>query len=374
MDTEQQARLDQIVEEEIRRGFRIVTVPEHLRAIMTADQRANEQLPVFDRVRFVKLTPKKRGLINTYVQTKYFEDLQSKLLSKEQVRQLCITRGEWSTDKERRMQDLNDETASMAQDLFLEGMDAPERWHQQRLTTTQRLLTLMQATAPDGQPLMNEADQLLVTDRFTRWSAWTAEKQDDYTAQYAQSQGLDEYSRERDLQYIGDHLPSLEAVDLLHEIVSLDDRMSRHLSLIIKRTELVQLQYEEATMFAETVEQRRAAAEQMARIFYLTTLVDEQDVPTGPLVSSIDVLFDFSEELIQWLQIELYMFLNSIPDAARGYLEAVGFMVAQPSNGSQAPQDELPEAENSKPDTPPLAAVPTDSLESETLTTSEKDS
>jgi hypothetical protein len=54
-------------------------------------------------------------------------------------------------------------------------------------------------------------------------------------------------------------------------------------------------------------------------------------------------LWEFPDEVIQWLLIESYFFHNAIPDEARPYLEAYGFLQAgrERQNEQSAPSLDL---------------------------------
>lgn len=360
MDQDTQARLDALLEEEIRRGYRIKAVPQHLR-----DQLKGEGLTDMAFVRFTRLNPRRRSKISEAVQRRYHADLKNEnILSNDQIAKLTEARGEWTKVQSERMIELMAETQRLQGELYIDGL-ADQNWHAD-MQEAEKLLRESIGAAEYVDP----AEQNKVLDVLARWVDYTPHVRDAYTVLYGAEQELEQYSPDRDLQWLLDRMPTVDASDALQLIDELRDRVLRYMDLQQKRTELVQLQNRHARIFADSVESRRDQAEEMARVYFCSEVVTEDEKPVGPLAATFDALWDCPEEFIQWLIIEHYFFANGLPDAARDYLETFGFLKADrespeatsTANGVSTPSVESPAPQSSKDALPP--AVVTDASSS----------
>jgi hypothetical protein len=192
-------------------------------------------------------------------------------------------------------------------------------------------------------------------ERFDRWVEFSPDNADEYAARYAEEQGKERYSLDYDLQRMMEAVQDIEAIEALHVIDDLRDRLHRYIKLQRQRARLAELQLKHTKMFADSVESRRDNTEEMARLYYTTEVVDDAGKPLGPVTPTFDGLFELPETVIQWLLLEAYFFLNGIPDEAREYLETFGFLQAEgkkepvPSeSGESEPSVESPAPQNSK--------------------------
>lgn len=351
MDAQTQERLDSILEDEIRRGFRIKELPTKLQAQLKV-----EGITAFQKVRFSRLNPRRKSKISAAVQDRYHQDLKNtSILSNEQIAKFVAERGEWTTDTADQLISLAKETERLQSELYVEGIGDAD-WQEEMITAS----TLLRSLIEEAE-YTDKAEQKKVLEVLDRWSEYMPLRRGAYTLLYAAEQGKTEYSVDWDLDYMLERMPAQEAVDALHLLDDLRDKAIRFIALQDKRRELAILQNKHAKIFADSVESRRDQAEEMARVYFCTQIVDSDDKPTGMIASSLDSFWDFPEDLIQWLIIEHYFFANGLPDAARDYLETFGFLKAEretseetTSAGESDPSVELPAPLSSKGDTTPL--------------------
>lgn len=343
MDEVSRKRADDVLEDELRRGYRIKAVPEHLRT-----QIAEECGLAIERVRFTRLNPGKRRKIAEVVQRQYHKDLRDdNILSHEQIMKLVQDRGEWSPDQQKEMSDLHQSTSRDMGDLFLDGLSR-DTWTEEILEAASGFREVVSKLAKK-----NKVEEILT--RFDRWLEWSPESQDLYTELYAEEQGKENYSVDFDLQRLMEAVPDLAAVDHLNAIDDLRDKLNRYIKLQKDRIRLSELQIKHAKIFSDSVEQRRDNAEEMARLYFTTDRVGEDGAPLGPITETFDDLWDLPESAVQWFLVEAYFFMNGIPDTARDYLETFGFIAAEPGetispNGESEPSDESPAPQSSSPD------------------------
>lgn len=351
MDQTTQDRLDSILEDEIRRGFRIKELPEDLQAQLKV-----EGVEPFKRVRFTRLNPRRRSKISSAVQARYHADLEdSSILSNEQIAKLVAERGEWTSDQADRMVLLLEETQRIQSELYIQGL-GEEDWRGQMIEAS----TLLRKTVEEAD-YVNKDEQKKVLEVMDRWAEYMPVRRSAYTVLYAAEQGKSEYSPDWDLDYLLERMPTQEATDALQLLDELRDKAIKFLDLQAKRAELAILQNKHAKIFADSVESRRDQAEEMARVYFCTQVVDENDKPIKSIAETLDAFWDFPEDMIQWLIIEHYFFANGLPDAARDYLETFGFLKAETaksdetktSAGESEPSVESPAPLNSKGATPP---------------------
>jgi hypothetical protein len=352
MEEQARKRLDAILEDELQRGYRIKTVPENLRK-----QLEFECGVAIERVRFTRLNPAKRRKIAEVVQRQYHADLKNEgILSHEQILKLVQDRGEWSAAMDEEMKLLQQGTSREMGELFFSGVSRGE-WTTELLDAT---------TAFRDKVLlfdMPEDKKQELLERFDRWLEHTPQRQDEYNERFASLQNRTTYSVDVDMQRMMEIIPDLEAVDHLNTIDELRDKLHRYIKLQNDRLRLAELQLRNAKIFSESVEQRRDNTEEMGRLYFTTEQVDDAGKPIGPLVSAFEKLWDFPEEVIQWFLVEVYFFLNGIPDEAREYLQTYGFIGADAgptnsSSGESEPSDESPAPQTSKPDTDPADTTP----------------
>lgn len=357
-------RLDSITEDEVQRGFRIKEVPEPLRQAFR-----EEGLPVLERVRLSRLNPSRRRKVNEAVQRQYHRDLQNKeLLSNDQILKLVAERGEWSEEMDERIKVLQMETNRAMGELYLEGL-TEEDWNTQLQTQAAEFRALIEKSE------LAEPEKIAVVEAFERWSEFSPERKAYFDAKYAAKQGREEYSAAKDLELVMNNCPNVAAIDCVNTIDDLKDKVVRFLELGKKRQELIQLQLKHAKIFAESVESRRDQCEELARLYYSAELVSETEKGTGPIAPTFEAVWDFPEDVIQWLLVENYFFSNGIPDAAREYLETFGFIkgarAVRSTSGASDPSDESPAPLSSRDDSPRAAEISVNSsgpLEVTTLT------
>jgi len=353
MEQKTQKRLDTVLEDELSRGYRIKELPEAL-----SETLERECGVAVTRVRFTRLNPSKRRKISQVVQRQYHKDLQDPdILSHEQILKLVQDRGEWSPAMDKEMSDLQASTSREMGSLFMTGVNQGS-WTVDLLDAASAYREAVEAHITDRD---KAADVLT---RFDRWLEWSKDRTEEYDTTFAASQGRDIYSVDLDFQELTNAVPDLEAIEHLNTIDELRDRLQRYVKLQKERLRLAELQLKHSKIFSDSVEQRRDNAEEMARLYFTTDVIDADGKPMCPLVESFDKLWDFPEPVVQWLLVEAYFFLNGIPDEAREYLQTFGFLAADAgettsSTGESELSDESPAPPTSKLDSNP--AVETDS-------------
>jgi hypothetical protein len=353
MEEQTQKRLDQILEDELARGYRIKALPPSVRKQLDTECGA-----AISRVRFTRLNPSRRRKIAQVVQRQYHKDLQNpEILSHEQILKLVGERGEWSKALDDEMDKLREKTNREMGELFLDGI-IRDSWTADLLeaaaTFRERVREKVAAEDVDG-----------VLTRFDRWLEYAPDRRDEWTQLYAADQGRETYSPDFDLQRLLEKAPDLESVDALNLIDELSSNVARYVSLQRDRVRLAELQLKHVKIFSESVEQRRDNTEEMARLYFTCEVLDENDKPAGLLAKDFDLLYDFPESAIQWLLVEAYFYLNGIPDEAREYLQRYGFLAAEEpmeeeatsTPGESEPSAESPALQSSSPESKVLEAT-----------------
>lgn len=369
---EMQRRLDNIVEEEVVRGWRIRALPEEYVSLLREMASIDPAIRPFTRVRFSKLTPRKRKLINKVVVAQYHEQIQDKkLLSKEAIRRLNIERGQWSVEKERRLQELDQQCTRMQQELHQEGFNPRERWLDELLSHTEIYRQTL-AEPDEAGRVMNTPEEVAECERrFTRWLNYTPAQQADYDSVYAAEQGLPAYSDRADVVWLMDHAPSMKGAQALADIDELRDKLQRYMEYLEHIDERNRIKEQELRMYAGSVEAAQETLEELARVYYLAEVLTDDGTSAGPLASRFEDLEALPDEVIRWLIYEVYFFLNSTPDEAREYLQQWGFLPAPQPSGSPESSDGSLAEPNSKSDSAPATTTDSDSSASALATSSE---
>lgn len=361
MEKDVERRLDSVLEHEIAKGFRIKELPIELVA-----QLQSYKITEFTRFRLTRMNPARRRKLSEAVQRSYHRDLQTpEILSEAQIMKLVVERGEWDPEREERIKELQRSTNASMSGLYLEGFtNDTSEWASDILEQSDAWRAALDASE------LSPEDKVSTTERFNRWIEYAPEKQADYTAKYAASQTRDEYSPDADAMFVCDRVPTIEAVEAIGQLETLLDKAHRFVKLTEERQSLSDLQLRKARIFSDSVEARRENSEEMARLYYTCERVDAAGMPTGPLMPTFEALYDFPDDVIQFMLVESYFFHNGIPDEARPYLETFGFIRAEPGasdesstpmplpNSGSEPSVELPAPQNSSSDS--LAAVATE--------------
>lgn len=363
MEEQTRKRLDSVLEDELQRGYRIKELPENLRA-----QLEFECGLTITRVRFTRLNPARRRKIAQVVQRQYHRDLKDPdILSHEQILKLVQERGEWSDAMDEEMKRLQ-ETTSREMGILFATNHEQDSWSTDLLEASALFRTKLDELVTD------EDKRKDVLKRFERWMDYNEDRRELYTERYAAEQGREKYSPDYDYQRLLESVPDMAAVDAINVIDELRDRMHRYVKLQRDRLRLAELQLKHAKIFSDCVEQRRDNAEEMARLYFTAEQVDENDKPIGPLSPEFDKLWDFPETVIQWFLVEVYFFLNGIPDEAREYLQSYGFLAAEAGetisrDGESEQSAESPAPQSSSPASEAAAeTVPASSASSPDMT------
>lgn len=344
MDKATEKRLDTIVEDEVRKGYRIKELPKDLQ-----QELQEEGLAPLVRVRFTRLNPARRRKISEVVQRRYHQDLKNAdILSHEQLLKLVTERGEWNEQMTKDMRALQ-ETVNRRMGILYFAQDS-DNTMQELWAKTDEYRQIIKELGDETQ-----RDEALVV--FNRWVDYTPDAQTYYDEQHASAQGRTTYSGDVDLQRLLVLVPAPTARVVLETVEGLRDRAQDLLLLQRDRIRLMEMQTKHAKIFSDSAEQRRDNAEEMARMYFCTEQVDEAGKPQGPLTPTFEAMYDFPEAVVQWLLLESYFFQQGIPDEAREYLEALGFLgaVRKPTETASANSEseasaESPVPQNSKAD------------------------
>jgi hypothetical protein len=365
MEQDTRERLDSINLGELGRGLRFKALPDDLRAELRAFN-----LPDIPAVVFRGQTPLTRESGARVVQQRYHEDLANKkILSNAQILAFVAERGEWTTETDARLKELQKRTNAQMTELYLEGFSSNGRvWLDQILAASARFVQLAdEAVAlPEGDAgrITPEHREALVR-TFQRWLDYSPERQAEYAEKYAADQGRERYSPDADMLYLLNHYVTVESVDLVNMIEDLKDKLQRFLAFTKEREELAKLQVKYAKIFADSVESRRDNTEELARVYFTTQAVDQPNAlaKTRPLAASYEAMLALPDDLIQWLLVENYFFHNAIPDEARPYLETFGFIRAEAQSGESPASAASPEEPTSRTASASAAATPAPSSE-----------
>lgn len=352
MEKALQERLDQIVEDEVQRGYRVREVPDYIYVQLKAASTVSTAVKPFSRFRFLKLTPRRRRQIQEEVMRRYNNDLKNEgLLSTEELRKLTIARGEWSLAEEKELETLTQSTNDQAVRLNAMGMEDREDWTKDLVDAAVKYTEHLDASEkhPDEKTYLKEI--------YSRWSNYLPSNQELYDKEYAAKQELESYSPDKDLSKLLDTSPDLECSELLVATDDLLAKVAQYLELVEARGKLQTLVEKRAKIFSNSIENRRDQVEEMARVYFCAERLAEDSKPLGELFASFDDMWDLPDSVIQWLIEEAVMFHQNIPDEMRGRLEELGFLAQVPKIGIKAPSEDLPETPKSKPDTPLVAMV-----------------
>lgn len=358
MDADMEKRLDQIVEDEIQRGYRIRQVPNFIVVQLRAASAVDPLIRPFSYLRFSKPTPRKRRLIQEMVMERFNQDLKNdKLLSTKQLRDLTIARGEWSLDDEKTIDKLTQQVTDETARLAAMGVADRNEWSDQIRDTAKLYMDAVDAS--DKHP----DEKAFLKDIFTRWSNYMPTLKATYTELYASKQGTSEYDPDKDLGKLMDTSPSMEASNALMQYDDLLGKIYKLSELLESRQKLAEVMTRKASIFSNSIESRREQCEELANIYYTTEVCDESGKVERQLTPSFDGVWDFPDTVIRWLIEEFALFQQNVPDALRGELEDLGFLGRVPEIGTKQPSDELLEAPSSKPDSQPVAEMAASSSE-----------
>ncbi len=360
MDDNIQTKMDSVVEEEIRRGYRVLDVPAELVQQLETEHAINPAVTIFKKLRFLKVTPRRRSDIARAVVLRYHTDLQDKtLLSNEQLRVLNAARGEWSTEEDKKLEELQERSNVLMRQLTLTGFDPREEWMKAMNEATNKLLAdLDNSDAENNRKPLSEEDRATAHRYLNRWMEFRKENQARFDEFYAAEQNLPAYSPDRDFVWLIDHAPTLDSVDLLQAVDELRDKLDKYLTLLEVREQLFTIQSKRAKIFAESVESRRDQAEEMGRVYFCVELLDADDKGCGRIAKTFDQMWELPDDIIQWLLVEAYFFFSNVPLETREFLERWGFVRAPGRSGSSESPVESPAEPSSKPDSPLSVATP----------------
>jgi hypothetical protein len=242
--------------------------------------------------------------------------------------------------------------------LSQDGFDYSAKWNQELYGAYTTARSLVE-TRPE------------VLERFDRWYGWTQDRQQEYTDLYAESQGLADYSVDRDLVWLVRTVDDPVFGDAMNQIDDLRDRLRRFAECMELRAELFELQLRQSKMLADSVEQRRDVCEELSRLYYCAERIDEAGVGLGPLTSTFEDLWELPDDVVRYLQTKLYMFLRGQPDTEEEnrFLETWGFLPAPPETGSKESSDASLVEPSSNTDSQDATGTPAASLESLPVTT-----
>lgn len=334
-------RIDPIVEDDTRRGWRVREVPEDVREL--ADQSGVLAGPM-THLRLVRLNGSRRRKITEVVQRAWVRDMEDpELWSDAQVLEAATKRGTWSADLDKRIEELRERTTGELAAIYAEGQLQRSNWVVELEGYFERFRELVDEAEPD---ILDESAKLEMKHRFERWFSYHPDRQAEYQSRYPEAlvEGL--YYPDKDLAWMLDRAPTLEAADILDDVGTLIEKVNAFTEARNARAEYLSLVERRLRLFANTIESRQSNAEEMATIYFTSARCDEAGHELGPITPKFDDLYELPDEVIRWLVNVHFYFHRNIPDELVAMAEL---------------QERFPEAGTTGPTNPPTEPGPTDS-------------
>lgn len=340
--------IDTAVEDEINRNYTVEKLPDDLVHSLEQAHHDTPEVSPFTHIKFTRLTPRKQRLIKSAVSKLYYKDVQDDaILSNGQLLEINKKRGEWDNEREKNIEQLQGETGVLMRLLYSGGIQASQEWGEDLEKLYDKMEEDLEASE---KPQEFKAHFKMVLDR---WLNYTEAEQEMYDSTHGKEQELEVYSLDRDLVYLTTEAPTTESSE---NIVLLDEityKIRQSIVLLSKQEKLRDLLEDRYKIFNDSVESRRDINESMSRIFYGAASCNEEGDNVEFLAEDMDGLFDFPEDVIQWLLNESYMFNEAVPKETRDLLEAWGFIkTEQKDSGSSPPSEELPDLPQDSEDSP----------------------
>ena len=223
----------------------------------------------------------------------YHKDLKDPdVLTSEEVTELLTSRGVWSADHSKRLEQLTAESANLMARLTALGFETPAKLYVDVVKMHTKL------NASYGENMTTE-----VSDAIERVFNFQDNLQ---TA---------------DLKILRENAPNTDVHELLDkaETLALQADLSKTFSEV--KQELGKLMETHNRYFRDTIESRAMQVERMAKIFYCML------TPEGnPLWEKFEDMWDEDPDHINWLSAQLYYFEYGITDDYAKALEVHGFM------------------------------------------------
>lgn len=348
---------DAIVLDEVVRGFRIETVPPNIQSLLEMIHEENENIPVWTKIRFERLTPRGKALVGDETVNQFNADVRSgKYMSREEMRKLAIERGMWTEDEEVKMNELQAKSTNDMQALYLEGFDRNVEWLKELGDRTSAYLTAIKESDKDSEV------KLKVPVVLDRWLAYHETNRAQYTELFAEDQGRPEYSADADFVYLVEQATTDEVADHISEMESLKRKLQKLAEIIDMRNELDKLTEKRAKLFTDTIESRRDRATELANVYYGTKVLNDKNKPIGRLTPNFNDMWDLPDGVLNWLLLQAYFFYEGVPEHVKEYMAAWGFLPAERERGSSQASDESPVPQSGKSDTSESTPTLADSL------------
>lgn len=353
MDAAQQLAADQIADDELARGYRVKSVPEHINTALRG-----EGLPELTFIRFMRLNPARRRKVAETTQRAYHRDFKDDdILSTEQLLRLARDRGEWTDEMQSELQELKELVASAQRSLYFDGVKG-SNW----IVELEELIGAIDSELRAQSDESSLADIQRYMQVLTRWAYFADSELASYTSLYAKEQGTEEYIIERDYEFLMQHAPTPEIRSDLDRIQDLSAKLEKFKVFVVQREKRDELGARYARIMAESAESRRENMQAMANVYFCASQSTEDGVAGAPIAPTFDSFWDFPDVAVTWLIDEYYFFANNIPDSTRDFMETFGFIPATPAPkpgaaGESPASDASPEAPTDKSDTPAATAI-----------------
>jgi len=143
---------------------------------------------------------------------------------------------------------------------------------------------------------------------------------------------------EEDIKFIKENAPSTDTDELINNIFILNRLFNAYSKLAQNYSELIKLQAEQSSLFADSWQEQLQYFTRLAQVYYCVELADEK----APLWSSIlELEEDPNSEKVMWAFNELAMFWQGITDDTREKVNKYSFTVRR--NTEPQHSEELPE-------------------------------
>lgn len=369
MDATVERAVDVIADGELPQGFRIKEVPE-----ATRKELRDEGLPELTYVLFRRLNPRRRATVAKVVQGAYHKDLKDPdVMSTEQLLLLAKERGEWSDAYQKEMDDLKEKVNESQRELYVDGIKNAS-WLSEYETLCREIRESVREFAPEDDAEAKAAGDAFL-EVFARWSTYDIEDQASYDLKYAATQSADDYSPDRDLNWMVQRAPTFAMREQIERVEELRLKLGRYRDFLTTRDKRDELTQRHARIMSESAEARRDNMQAMATVYHCSVQCDADGVASGALAPTFDAFWDFPDNVVRWFVDEYFFFANNIPEAARDYLETFGFLpkAAQAAQSGKLGEFDVsvvsPEVPTAKPDTTPVVETAASSLASPTTTT-----
>jgi hypothetical protein len=299
IDARTEDAIDAQLQQELLRNERVVTHPK------------------FGAVRLRRPNPDQERSVGEKRRKQFHADMKDPdILSRDELETLAIARGMWSATMKERIEDLTTRTGQAIGLLDAIGF--------RDVNSLLADLDKVRASTFEAMAEAPEATEAL--DRYFN---------------------LDVEQTTADRNVILEQATSSAVDDLLDRADTLRQQITILLEMATVRKELSDLNMKQAKLFADSLEARADRAEELARIYYCSSLA-----ATGaPLWPTYEAMWLADTDEVTWLIEQMYFFVHGITEEQMAVLGRFGFL--QRLSDTSDSSDDSPAQPQSKPDGEP---------------------